>query len=60
MKSPFKLTTANGGTVEAIRVGIRWDLNVRDAAGRTVATVDMSDDDMWALVGDIEDQGDPL
>lgn len=57
LSSSLRFTTADGGTVEATRVGVRWDLRVRSAAGHTVATVDMSDDDMWALVDDIDSQG---
>lgn len=46
--------TADGGTIEATRRGIEVDLHVRDAAGRTVATVQMSTDDAWALLDDLE------
>ncbi|WP_327385686.1 hypothetical protein [Streptomyces sp. NBC_01207] len=33
------LPTRNGGTVEITRVGALVDIHVRDAEGRTVATV---------------------
>ncbi|MFJ7419760.1 hypothetical protein ACIQXD_14260 [Streptomyces uncialis] len=48
-------TTADGGTVEVRRVGITFDMHVRDPAGRTVATVTMSADDAYALLLDLED-----
>lgn len=50
-----KFSTADGSTVEVSRVGIRYDVHLRDAVGRTVATVDMSDDDLSALVADAEE-----
>jgi hypothetical protein len=49
-----KYTTADGGTVEATRRGLEIDLHVRDAAGRTVATVVMSGDDAYALLEDLD------
>lgn len=47
-------TTADGSTIEVTRVGIRYDVHVRNAAGRTVATVDMSEDDLSALVAEAD------
>lgn len=47
-------TTADGSTIEINRRGIMVDLHVRNAAGRTVATVVMNDDDAYALVADLE------
>jgi hypothetical protein len=47
-------TTADGGTIEATRRGLEVDLHVRDAAGRTVATVEMSEfaaEDLLAELG---------
>ncbi|MFJ9961106.1 hypothetical protein [Streptomyces avermitilis] len=46
--------TADGGTIEATRRGIEVDLHVRNAAGRTVATVEMSADDAFALTNDLK------
>jgi hypothetical protein len=47
-------TTADGGTIEATRRGLEIDLHVRDAVGRTVATVEMSEDDATALLADLD------
>lgn len=47
--------THDGGTVEATRRGYLVDLHVRDAAGRTVATVEMSTNDAYALVAELEE-----
>lgn len=44
-------TTADGGTIEATRRGLEIDLHVRDAAGRTVATVVMSEHTAGDLLG---------
>ncbi|MFE3591967.1 hypothetical protein ACFXOY_31190 [Streptomyces niveus] len=49
----MKFTTADGGTVDVTRMGITVDIHVRDAAGRTVATVAMNDDDATALLADL-------
>lgn len=49
----LKFDTATGGTVEAQRVGIGWDIHVRAAGGRTIATVSMSDDDARGLMADL-------
>ncbi|MDJ0461990.1 hypothetical protein [Streptomyces sp. H27-C3] len=46
----MKFTTADGSTVEVTRVGIRSDIHVRDAAGRTVATVTMNGHDTAGLL----------
>ncbi|MFC9651442.1 hypothetical protein [Streptomyces sp. NPDC056937] len=35
------------------RMGTTADIHVRDAAGRTVATVTMNDDDATALLADL-------
>ncbi|MGW3931101.1 hypothetical protein ACWECC_23785 [Streptomyces microflavus] len=51
----MKLSTADGGSVEMTRVGIAFDMHVRDAAGRTVATVDMNSDEAFALMRELED-----
>lgn len=41
--------TADGSTVTVTPRGIEYDLHVRTAAGRTVATVVMNQDDLDAL-----------
>jgi hypothetical protein len=46
-------TTANGGTIEATRRGLEIDLHVRDAAGRTVATVVLDEHDAWGLINNL-------
>ncbi|MFG2292035.1 hypothetical protein [Streptomyces sp. NPDC048603] len=46
--------TADGSTVTITPRGIEYDLHVRDAAGRTVATVVMSADDYRALLDEAE------
>ncbi|MFE0699394.1 hypothetical protein [Streptomyces sp. NPDC058872] len=51
----MKLSTADGGTVEVTRVGITFDVHVRDASGRTVATIDMSSDDAFWLMQELEE-----
>lgn len=48
----FTFDTATGGTVEATRVGVEFDLNVRNAAGRTVATVRMDEGEFRGLYAD--------
>ncbi len=49
MKRSSTIHTADGSTVSITPRGIEYDLHVRDAAGRTVATVEMSQDDLDAL-----------
>ncbi|WP_188278954.1 hypothetical protein [Streptomyces sp. CBMA370] len=49
----MKFTTSDGGTVDVTRVGITVDIHVRNAAGRTVATVTMNDDDAAGLLADL-------
>jgi hypothetical protein len=46
--------TADGSTVTVTPRGIEFDLHVRDAAGRTVATVVMSQDDLDALYEEMD------
>ncbi|MFF4952262.1 hypothetical protein [Streptomyces chattanoogensis] len=46
--------THDGGTVEATRRGYVIDLHVRDAAGRTVATVEMGTGEASALLADLK------
>lgn len=41
--------TADGSSVSITPRGIEYDLHVQDAAGRTIATVEMSADDYAAL-----------
>ncbi|MFF1625580.1 hypothetical protein [Streptomyces sp. NPDC058272] len=47
--------TADGSSVTVTPRGIEYDLHVRDAAGRTVATVEMSQDDLDALYMDMDE-----
>ena len=51
-------TTADGGTIEVFRVGGSgwYDLHVRNAAGATVATVSLSEDDLYALLADAKEE----
>ncbi|MFF3312487.1 hypothetical protein [Streptomyces sp. NPDC002952] len=46
--------TADGSSVTVTPRGIEYDLHVRDAAGRTVATVEMSQDDLDALYEEMD------
>ncbi|MEU1200137.1 hypothetical protein ABZ446_28480 [Streptomyces sp. NPDC005813] len=41
--------TADGSSVTITPRGVEYDLHIRDAAGRTIATVEMSQDDLDAL-----------
>ncbi|MFD7611011.1 hypothetical protein [Streptomyces sp. NPDC059828] len=50
----MKFSTVDGGTVEVIRVGLEFDFHMRDAAGRTVATVRMNSDDAYWLIQELE------
>lgn len=56
MKRSSTIHTADGSSVTITPRGIEYDLHVRDAAGRTVATVEMSADDYAALRADMEDE----
>ncbi|MET7939658.1 hypothetical protein [Streptomyces sp. NPDC005302] len=47
--------TADGSSVTITPRGIEYDLHVRDAAGRTMATVAMNADDLEALRLDMAD-----
>lgn len=55
IKGGTTIHTADGSSVTITPRGIEYDLHVRDAAGRTVATVEMSADDYAALRADMED-----
>lgn len=48
-------STHDGGTLEVTRRGYLVDLHTRDAAGRTVATVEMNTDDAAALLSELAD-----
>jgi hypothetical protein len=48
--------TASGATVTVRRRGIEYDLETRDAKGATISTVVMSEDDLDALVIEMEDE----
>lgn len=49
-----KITTADGSTVEITRVGLRYDVHVRNASGATIATVDMNTEDLLRLIESAE------
>lgn len=55
MQPHFTFDTATGGTVEATRVGIEFDLCVRNAAGHPVATVRMGEVEFRGLYADAAD-----
>ncbi|WP_199806508.1 hypothetical protein [Streptomyces sp. NRRL F-5630] len=55
MKTSRTIHTANGSTVTVSPRGIEVDLWVRDAAGRTVATVEMSRADALALLDELDE-----
>ncbi|MDX2390204.1 hypothetical protein NJL88_09015 [Streptomyces sp. DK15] len=46
-------TTRDGSTIEITRRGYTVDMHLRNAAGHTVATVEMGDDDASALIADL-------
>jgi 3-deoxy-D-arabino-heptulosonate 7-phosphate (DAHP) synthase len=46
--------TADGSSVNVTPRGLEFDLHVRDAAGRTVATVVMNQDDLDALYEEMD------
>lgn len=48
--------THDGGTVEVTRRGLLLDLHVRDAAGRTVATVEMDEGEAGGLLLDLREE----
>lgn len=52
MQPHFTFSTHDGGTVEAVRVGIEYDLNVRSAAGYTIASVRMDETEFRGLYAD--------
>jgi hypothetical protein len=47
--------TADGSSVTITPRGIEYDLHVRNAAGHTVATVEMSQDDLDALYEEMDE-----
>lgn len=48
--APFTIDTASGATIHVTRVGVWFDLHVKNPKGETIATVSMSEDDLSALV----------
>lgn len=48
--------TADGSTVTVRRRGIEYDLETRNAKGETISTVVMSQDDLDALLSEIEEE----
>lgn len=47
--------TADGSSVEITPRGLEYDLHTRDAAGRTVSTVVMNQDDLDALYLELDE-----
>ena len=45
-----RYTTHDGGTIDVETRGSVVDMHLRNAAGRTVATVEMTEDDAEALI----------
>ncbi|MFD9442140.1 hypothetical protein [Streptomyces sp. NPDC060001] len=54
MKLSRTIHTADGSSVSITPRGIEYDLHVRNAAGQTVATVEMNADDLDALINEAE------
>jgi len=50
----LKFDTANGGVIEVTRMGLLWDMRLRNEKGETVATVVLNSDDADALIGSLE------
>ncbi|WP_405620275.1 hypothetical protein [Streptomyces sp. NBC_00076] len=48
------IPTADGSSVTITPRGIEYDLHLRDAAGRSIATVEMNEDDVKALIAEAE------
>ncbi|MEU7039823.1 hypothetical protein AB0A77_02040 [Streptomyces varsoviensis] len=55
MRHSRSLHTADGSTVTVQPRGVEYDLHVQDPTGRTVVTVEMSADDLQALVNKAEE-----
>ncbi|MFD3361604.1 hypothetical protein ACFWW5_00690 [Streptomyces albidoflavus] len=55
MNASRTIHTADGSTVTVTPRGIEYDLHVRNAAGRTVATVEMSRADYLALLAEMRE-----
>ncbi|WP_425837390.1 hypothetical protein [Streptomyces fractus] len=51
-RKPLKIETADGSTLDLVERGVEYDLHLRAADGRTVATVEMSRDDVRKLLID--------
>jgi hypothetical protein len=47
--------TADGSSVTITRRGIEYDLHVRNARGESIATVEMNEDDVRALIAETEE-----
>lgn len=52
----LKFDTADGGTIEARRMGLMWDMHLRNARGETVATVVINSDDARSLIGQLDSE----
>ncbi|MFD3952199.1 hypothetical protein ACFWRC_19510 [Streptomyces albidoflavus] len=55
MNTSRTIHTADGSTVTVTPRGIEYDLHVRNAAGHTVATVEMSRDDYLVLLAEMRE-----
>lgn len=53
MKHAHIIHTADGSSVTISRRGIEYDLETRNPAGETIATVVMSEDDLDALYAEM-------
>ncbi|WP_008412906.1 hypothetical protein [Streptomyces sp. SM8] len=55
MNTPRTIHTADGSTVTVTPRGIEYDLHIRNAAGRTVATVEMNRADYLSLLAEMRE-----
>ncbi len=49
-------STYEGGTLHVHRKGPRIDFELRNPKGETTATVEMSEDDAWALLQELGEE----
>ncbi len=49
-------STYDGGTLNVRRVGPRFDFELRNAKGETIATVEMSEDCAYALLSELTEE----
>ncbi|MFJ9213019.1 hypothetical protein [Streptomyces sp. NPDC102264] len=57
--TPTIIHTADGSQVTIRRRGIEYDLETRNARGETISTVVMNEDDVAALLDEMDDLGVP-